>query len=125
MACRATAERRSSEGAPDVLIELRGGEHGLAGMQVGKHRRSMLDEQLDGRMRQFPEAVAVAGVIFPERLRVVEDVQAALGSGDRTALAGTRLSRSYFPGLAGALRFCDGPSRPIARPSPRDWRERT
>ena len=73
----ATAERRSREGAPDVRIELRGGELVLLECKW-ESTAAQLDEQLDERLAQFPEAVATVGVIHPERLRVEEDVQAAL-----------------------------------------------
>ena len=73
----AKAERRSVEGAPDVRIELRGGELVLLECKW-ESAAAQLDEQLDERLAQFPEAVATVGVIHPERLRVEEDVQAAL-----------------------------------------------
>jgi len=73
----AKAERRSREGAPDVRIELRGGELVLLECKW-ESTAAQLDEQLDERLAQFPEAVAVVSVIHPERLRVEEDVQAAL-----------------------------------------------
>ena len=77
MALDAKAERRSREGAPDVRIELRGGELVLLECKW-ESTAAQLDEQLDERLAQFPEAVATVGVIHPERLRVEEDVQAAL-----------------------------------------------
>lgn len=73
----AKAERRSLEGTPDVRIELRGGELVLLECKW-ESTAAQLDEQLDERLAQFPEAVATVGVIHPERLRVEEDVQAAL-----------------------------------------------
>ena len=73
----AAAERRSREGAPDVRIELRGG--GLVLLECKwESTAALLDEQLDERLGQFPDAVAIVGVIHPERLRVEEDVQASL-----------------------------------------------
>ena len=73
----ATAERRSREGVPDVRIELRGG--GLVLLECKwESTAALLDEQLDERLGQFPDAVAIVGVIHPERLRVEEDVQASL-----------------------------------------------
>ena len=73
----ATAERRSREGVPDVRIELRGG--GLVLLECKwESTAALLHEQLDERLGQFPDAVAIVGVIHPERLRVEEDVQASL-----------------------------------------------
>ena len=62
----AKAERRSREGAPDVRIELPTGDliileckwEGSAGL---------LDEQLTGRLSDFPQALATLGVLYPDR----------------------------------------------------------
>ena len=87
----ARAERRSREGAPDVRIELRGGELVLLECKW-ESTAALLDEQLEGRLEQFPEAVAVVGVVHPERLRVEEDVQESLEAetGLRWRIHGTR-----------------------------------
>ena len=71
------AERRSREGVPDVRIELRGGELVLLECKW-ESTAALLDEQLEGRLEQFPDAVAVVGVIYPDNLRETDDTQAAL-----------------------------------------------
>ncbi len=73
----AKAERRSREGAPDVRVELRGGELILLECKW-ESTAGLLEAQLDERLEQFPDAIAVVGVIHPERLRVEEDLQASL-----------------------------------------------
>ena len=73
----AREERRTREGAPDVRIELRGGELVLLECKW-ESTAAQLDEQLEGRLTEFPDAVAVVGMVYPERLRVEEDVQAFL-----------------------------------------------
>ncbi len=73
----AAAERRSREGAPDVRIELPGGELILLECKW-ESAAPQLDAQLNERLAQFPDAIAVIGVIHPEPLRVEEDVQASL-----------------------------------------------
>ncbi len=75
----AKAERRSREGAPDVRIELPTGDliileckwEGSAGL---------LDEQLTGRLSDFPQALGMVGVLYPDRLRYADDTLAELGA---------------------------------------------
>ena len=74
----AREERRTREGATRRAYRAARRRTGAAGMQVGKHRRRSGRARLAQRMEQFPEAVAVVGVIYPERLRVEEDVQSSL-----------------------------------------------
>ena len=73
----AREERRTSEGIPDVRIELRGGELVLLECKW-ESAAAGLDQQLAERLEQFPDAVAVVGLIYPERLRVEDDVQSFL-----------------------------------------------
>ncbi len=73
----ARAERRTHEGVPDVRIELRGGELVLLECKW-ESTAAQLDEQLEERLEQFPDAVAVVGVIYPDSLRETDDTQAAL-----------------------------------------------
>ena len=72
----AKAERRSRRGAPDVRINLRSGLILLECKWEGSE--SQLEAQLQERRAAFPEALAVLGVLYPERLRHAEDTQAEL-----------------------------------------------
>ena len=73
----ARAERRSRKGAPDIRVELRSDDliileckwEGSAGL---------LENQLDQRLNDFPEAVGLMGVLYPARIRDAEDTQAEL-----------------------------------------------
>ena len=73
----ARAERRSSEGAPDVRVELRSGDLVLLECKWESSAAS-LDNQVGERLEQFPEALGILGVIYPERLRTEDDLQASL-----------------------------------------------
>ncbi len=75
----AKAERRSREGTPDVRVTLPSGDliileckwEGSAGL---------LDEQLTGRLSDFPQALATLGVLYPDRLRYADDTLAELAA---------------------------------------------
>ena len=87
----AGAERRSGDRFPDVRIELR--EGGLILLECKwESTAGQLEAQLNERLAQFPEALAVVGVVHPERLRVAEDVAGALReeTGLRWRMHGTR-----------------------------------
>ncbi len=73
----AKAERRSREGAPDVRVELRSSDLILLECKW-ESSAGLLDEQLDERLKQFPEALGMLGVIYPDRLQTEDDTQAAL-----------------------------------------------
>lgn len=110
----AVAERRSGDLFPDVRIELRDG--GVILLE-GKWESTagQLEGQLEARLAQFPEALAVVGVVHPEGLRVVEDVAEALGEetglrwrmyGSRGAVTPDRLElRGSVVALADYLRL--------------------
>ena len=77
----AKAERRSAEGTPDVRIELRSGD--LLVLECKwESSTAQLDEQVSKRLRQFPKALGVLGVVYPDRLQAVEDIQESLGAAD-------------------------------------------
>ena len=61
----ARAERRSREGTPDVRIELRRGDLLLL-VCKWKGSAGLLDEQVHQRLEQFPEALGVLGVVYPD-----------------------------------------------------------
>ena len=73
----ARAERRSREGTPDVRIELRGGELVLLECKW-ESSAALLDEQLNRRLAQFPEAIGVLGVVYPDLMQIEDDIQEAL-----------------------------------------------
>ena len=77
----ARAERRGARGAPDVAIELPGGDlilleckwDGAAGL---------LETQLAERLRDFPEAVGLVGVLYPDGIRRAANTRTALKQAD-------------------------------------------
>ena len=69
-------ERRGSRGAPDVQVTLRSFRILLECKWEGSD--TPLEDQLQERRAAFPEALAVLGVLYPDRLRYAEDPQAAL-----------------------------------------------
>ncbi len=72
----ARAERRSRSGAPDIKVELRSG---LAIVECKwDGGRSLLQDQLDGRLTDFPHALGTFGVLYPGQLRHAEDTRAGL-----------------------------------------------
>ena len=76
----ARAERRSSAGTPDIRVDLRTNDSVLLECKW-EGSRTLLEGQLDERLTAFPEALALIGVLYPERLRYIDDVEAALGAG--------------------------------------------
>ena len=85
----ARAERRSRAGAPDIKVDLR---TGLAIVECKwDGGRGLLEDQLDGRLTDFPQALGTFGVLYPEQLRYAEDTRAGLESADlQWWLHGTR-----------------------------------
>ena len=77
---KARPERRSRRGAPDVRVTLRSFLILLECKWEGSE--SSLESQLQERRAAFPEALAVLGVLYPDRLRYAEDPQAALVEAD-------------------------------------------
>ena len=73
----ARAERRSQEGVPDVRCELKGGDLVLLECKW-EGSASLLEGQLEERLRDFPDALGAFGVLYPDRLRHAEDTKAAL-----------------------------------------------
>ncbi|MCY4437493.1 MAG: hypothetical protein OXE05_09210 [Chloroflexi bacterium] len=77
---KAKAERRSRQGVPDVRVTLRSFLILLECKWEGSE--SSLEAQLQERRAAFPEALAVLGVLYPERLKHAEDTLAALEEAD-------------------------------------------
>ena len=73
----ARAERRSQEGVPDIRVDLRSGDSVILECKWGGSA-SLLEAQLDERLNDFPEAVGMMGVLYPDSLRQEEDTQAGL-----------------------------------------------
>ncbi|MYD50160.1 MAG: hypothetical protein F4W93_01585 [Dehalococcoidia bacterium] len=75
----ARAERRSSQGTPDVRVRLGTGDRVIL---EGKWEASssLLEGQLDDRLRDFPNALGVIGLLYPNRLRYEDDLFAHLES---------------------------------------------
>ena len=73
----AREERRGMEGTPDVRVELRTGDSVLLECKWTGSERS-LEDQLDDRLAAFPESLALIGVLYPDRMRHMANVEAAL-----------------------------------------------
>ena len=76
----AKAERRSRQGVPDVRVALRSGLVLLECKWEGSEKP--LGDQLQERRADFPEALAMLGVLYPGRLRHAEDTLAELESAE-------------------------------------------
>ncbi len=70
---KARAERRSRGDTPDIRFELRTGELILIECKWESNMPA-LDDQLDQRVHDFPEAVARVGVLYPDDLKYVDDI---------------------------------------------------
>ena len=77
----ARAERRSRAGAPDVRVDLRTGDLVLLECKWDGSR-TQLESQLDERLDSFPDAFGLIGVLYPERLQHLANVEAALEVAD-------------------------------------------
>ena len=89
----AKAERRRRNTAPDIQIALKTGDMVLLECKW-YDSAAALESQLDERLRQFPNALAVVGVLYPESLKYAEDTQGELETANlRWWLHGTRGER--------------------------------
>ncbi|MCY4528682.1 MAG: hypothetical protein OXD46_06595 [Chloroflexi bacterium] len=73
----ARAERRRREGIPDVLVELGAGNTVLIECKW-EDAHTPLENQLDRRLDEFPEAMAVIGVLYPLALKYVHNTRSCL-----------------------------------------------
>ena len=73
----AKAERRRRNAVPDIQVTLKTGDTVLLECKWDDSATA-LESQLDGRLEQSPDALAVVGVLYPESLKYVEDTQSAL-----------------------------------------------
>ena len=65
---KARAERRSRGSTPDVRVELKTEDVVLLECKWADSV-SQLESQLDARLQQFPDALGVIGVLYPEGLK--------------------------------------------------------
>ena len=73
----AKAERRGRRGTPDVIVDLRTGDQVLLECKWEGSSR-LLEDQLDRRLRDFPEALGVFGVIYPDWIKLLENTLSGL-----------------------------------------------
>ena len=89
----AKAERRRRNAIPDIQVALKTGDAVLLECKWDDSRTA-LESQLDVRLGQSPDALAVVGVLYPESLKYAEDTQSALEAANlRWWLHGTRGER--------------------------------
>ncbi len=70
---KARAERRSRGDAPDIRYELRSGELVLIECKWESNQAG-LNDQLDQRVEDFPDAIARLGVLYPDWLKREDDI---------------------------------------------------
>ena len=91
----ARAERRSAAGTPDIRVTLRTDDSVLLECKW-EGSGSQLEAQLDERLSAFPDSLGLIGVLYPERLRQLDDVESALDDAEdlRWWLHGSRGERT-------------------------------
>ena len=75
----AKAERRRRNAVPDIQVTLKTGDLALLECKW-EDSTTALESQLDERLRQSPDALAVVGVLYPEHLKYAEDTLGELES---------------------------------------------
>ena len=75
------AERRGRRGAPDIQAELKTGDAILLECKWDD-AAGLLENQLTERLSAYPDTLAVAGVLYPARLKQADDIQAALAAAE-------------------------------------------
>ena len=77
----ARAERRGRRGAPDIQLKLKTGDAILLECKwddaVG-----LLATQLDDRLQNFPDELALVGVLYPTRLKAADNLREELAAAD-------------------------------------------
>ena len=109
----ARAERRSRNSTPDVRVTLKTGDTVLLECKWDDSV-SQLENQLDTRLQQFPDALGVIGVLYPGGLKYLDDTREGLENagdlewwlhGSRGELPAERRSRFGSPAdIADQLR---------------------
>ena len=101
----ARAERRNRNSTPDVRVTLKTGDTVLLECKW-EDSASLLENQLDARRQQFPDALGIIGVLYPEGLKYLDDTREGLENagdlewwlhGARGEPAATRSSRFGSP----------------------------
>ena len=74
----ARAERRSRrEGAPDIRVRLRSGDSIIMECKW-EGSANLLESQIEERLEDFPKALGILGVLYPDRLRHAENTKEEL-----------------------------------------------
>ena len=77
----ARAERRGPQGVPDIRVTLKTGDAILLECKWDD-AATRLAAQLDDRLRNFPDELALAGVLYPGRLKSADNLRAELAAAD-------------------------------------------
>ena len=77
----ARAERRGRRGAPDIQLELKTGDAILLECKWDDAAR-LLATQLDDRLQNFPDELALVGVLYPARLKAADNLREELAAAD-------------------------------------------
>ena len=73
----ASEERRGRAGVPDILVDLKTGDTILLECKWDAFD-GRLQSQLTERLSAYPDTLVVAGVLYPARLKLADDIKAAL-----------------------------------------------
>ncbi len=96
----ARAERRTRQGIPDIRVQLGSGGDLVLLECKWQDSAGLLEDQLEDRLKGFPEALGIIGLLYPGRLRYEEDTRSGLENAED-------------------LRWWLGGSRGVARPERR------
>ena len=75
------AERRGRRGAPDIQLELKTGDAILLECKWDD-AAGLLATQLDDRLQNFPDELALVGVLYPARLKAADNLREELAAAD-------------------------------------------
>ena len=73
----ARAEQRSRNAIPDVRVTLKSGDTVLLECKW-EDSAAQLQTQLDARIEEFPDALGIVGVLYPEPLKYLDDIREGL-----------------------------------------------
>ena len=88
----ARAERRTRQGIPDIRVQLGSGGDLVLVECKWQDSAGLLEDQLEDRLKGFPEALGIIGLLYPGRLRYEEDTRSGLENAEdlRWWLGGSR-----------------------------------